>query len=52
MRIRYLPRVAFDHHRYRRRCRDDATADERHPLTEAEIAVGDDPRDWHAIEPW
>lgn len=44
MRIRYLLRVALDHHRHRRRCEDDANAYDRHPLTEAEISVGDDPR--------
>lgn len=37
---------------HREACEHDADAYERQPLTEAELAVGDDPRDWEATPSW
>lgn len=45
-------RGALDRYRYRRRCVDDAEAYEHVPLTEAELAVGDDQRNWDATQSW
>ncbi len=45
-------RDTLDHYRYRRRCENDAEAYERRPLTKAELAVGEDQRDWDATPSW
>lgn len=45
-------RRALELYLYRVACERDAEAYERTPLTEAELAVGDDPRDWEATPSW
>ncbi len=45
-------RRALELYLYRVACEQDAEAYERQPLTEAELAVGDDARNWEATPSW
>ncbi len=45
-------RRALELYHYRVACERDAEAYERTPLTEAELAVGDDARNWEATPSW
>ena len=45
-------RRALELYLYRVACERDAEAYERRPLTEDELAVGDDARDWEATPSW
>ena len=45
-------RRALELYLYRVACEHDAEAYERQPLTEAELAVGDDTRDWETTPSW
>lgn len=45
-------RRALELYLYRVACERDADRYAEQPLTEAEVAVGDDPRDWEATPSW
>lgn len=45
-------RRALELYLYRVACERDAEAYERHPLTDTELAVGENPADWEATPTW
>lgn len=45
-------RRALELYLYRMACENDAAAYERQPLTDDELALGDDPSAWETTPPW